>query len=67
MATDILNPQNDPADAAGNQRLGLVTVKTAGRGLNGVATKDTAEHNIAVTGLSTKYDTRFDDPTYYTA
>lgn len=63
MANDIVNNQGA---TTGNQVRGQITVKTAGRGLNGYK-KNTEQQLLSpVSDIAAKYDARFDDPRYYT-
>lgn len=62
MAQDILNTSGTNT---GNQKIGNVIVGTGGRGTNSYAKNDDSEQRKPVADIDDKYDTRFDDPTYY--
>lgn len=63
MAQDILNTAGT---AAGTQKLGTITVNTGARGSRTCARQRTDEKTMTISGvLDTKYDTRFDNPRYY--
>lgn len=65
MANDILNTSNSNT---GNQVLGRIIINTGGRGANLKQTLSTSNNDsdtIAIGDIDDKYDTRFDDPRYY--
>lgn len=63
MAQDIVNHDGT---VAGTQKLGTITVNTGARGSRTCARQSTDEQTMTISGvLDTKYDTRFDNPRYY--
>jgi len=65
MANDILNTANG---TTGNQVQGTVRVFQPGRPTvgNGHTYSPADEETSTVASIAAKYDTRFDDPRYYT-
>ena len=68
MASDIVNVNNAAATGtAGNQNLGDMLVNTGGIGVvaTGCQRNIGNRTTIAISTITSKYDARFDDPTYY--